>query len=152
MFTFGGWAAANLLGGGIGFALASDPRARTFWEFTLMWNAVNLGLAVAALIATWNDEPSTLDLKASLSQGDTYEKLFLFNGGLDVAYLVAAGVLLEHGARTGEVRWTGYGNSLLVQASFLLVFDLAMFVLHRNIDHSILDRLRVSPSGLGLSF
>ena len=118
----------------------------------MMWNSINLGLALVGLLMTLNADPASLDLKASLSQGDTYEKLFLFNGGLDVAYLVAAGLLLEHGSRTGEVRWTCYGTALLIQAGFLLVFDLTLFFLHRNIDNAILDRLAVTPNGVGLSF
>ena len=152
MFILGGWGLANVAAGSIGWGFATDPRARGFWEFTALWGAVNLGLAVVALIATRNDDPAALDLKASLSQGDTYEKLFLFNGALDLAYLVAAGLLLEHGSRTGEPLWTGYGNSLLIQGGFLLVFDFTLFMLHRNVDKAILDRLTVTPNGLGLSF
>jgi hypothetical protein len=152
MFTLGGWAVANMAAGGIGWGLATDTRARAFWQGTLIWNTVNLGLAVVALIMTRNEDPAALDLKASLDQGDTYQKLFLFNGALDVAYLVTAGLLLEHGKRTGDPQWVGYGNALLVQAGFLLVFDFALFFLHRSVDRAILDRLTVTPNGLGLSF
>ncbi len=152
MFMLGGWAVVNMVGGGIGRALSTDARAKAFWEGTVIWNTVNLGLAAVALIMSRTDDPGSLDLKASLSQGDTFEKLFLFNGGLDVAYLVTAGLLLEHGARTGEAQWTGYGNALLVQAGFLLVFDLTLFFLHRSIDTAILERLSVTPNGVGLTF
>ena len=94
MFTLGGWAVANMVAGGIGWGLSTDTRARTFWQGTLLWSTVNLALAVVALITTRTDDPATLDLKASLDQGDTYEKLFLVNGTLDLAYLVTAGLLL----------------------------------------------------------
>lgn len=152
MFTLGGWSVVNLAAGGVGWGLSTTPRAIAFWQGTLWWNTVNLGLAVVALLMTWNDDPAALDLKATMSQGDTYEKLFLFNGALDVAYLAAAGLLLEHGARTGEGQWTGYGHALLVQGGFLLLFDLGLFFLHRRIDRDLFDRLSVTPGGLGLSF
>lgn len=152
MFILGGWSVANIAAGSVGWATASDVRARAFWEGTALWSTVNLGLAVIGLIMSRNDDPASLDVKASLDQGDTYQKLFLFNGGLDVAYLVAAGLLLEHGARTGEARWSGYGNALLVQGGFLLVFDLALFFLHQRVNNAILDRLTVTPNGVGLSF
>lgn len=152
MTLLGGWAVANMVAGGIGWALTTTPRAQAFWQGMLIWNTVNLGLAVVALVMAFNDDPAALDLKASMAQGDTYEKLFLFNGGLDVAYLVTAGLLLEHGARTGEGQWTGYGHALLIQGGFLLVFDLALFFLHRNIDHAMWDKLSVTPGGLGLQF
>ncbi len=71
---------------------------------------------------------------------------------LDLAYLVTAALLLEHGARTGEASWTGYGNALLVQAGFLLVFDFTLFFLHRSLSREILDRLTVNLGGLGLNF
>ena len=152
MLVLGGWSLASIAAGSVGWASASDVRARTFWEGTALWSTVNLGLAVIGLFMSRNDDPASLDLKAFLDQGDTYEKLFLFNGGLDVAYLVAAGLLIEHGGRTGETRWVGYGNALLVQAGFLLAFDLTLFFLHRSVDRAIFDRLSVTPGGVGLSF
>jgi len=152
MGVIGSWALVNMAGAGVGWALSRDDRARTFWEGTAIWNTVNLGLGVIGLLMSRHDDSAELDLKASLSQGDTYEKLFLFNGGLDVAYFVGAAFLLEHGSRTGEVKWTGYGNALLVQAGFLLVFDLALFFLHRRIDQQLMNRLVPTPNGVGLTF
>ncbi len=152
MGILGGWGVANLAAGGVGWALSTDARARGFWQMTLMWGVVNAALAAGGLIAGRNDDPAALDLKASLDQGDTYQKLFLFNGGLDLAYLVAAGLLHERGARTGDPTFVGYGNALLVQGAFLLVFDLTMFFVHQHLNGQILDRLTVTPNGLGLTF
>ncbi len=152
MFILGGWAVANMGAGGIGWGLSTTPRAQAFWQMMLFWNTVNLGLAVVGLVMAFTDDPAALDLKATMAQGNLYERLFLFNGGLDVAYLVAAGLMLEHGARTGEGQWTGAGHALLIQGGFLLVFDLALFFLHRNIDNALLDQLTVTPGGLGLQF
>lgn len=152
MGVLGGWGAANMIAGGIGWGLTTTPRAQAFWQMCLLWNTVNVGLAVVGLYMAFTDDPAALDLKGTMAQGQLYEKLFLFNGGLDAAYLVAAGLMLEHGARTGEGLWTGAGHALLIQGGFLLVFDLALFFLHRNIDSDLFDKLSVTPGGLGLQF
>jgi asparagine N-glycosylation enzyme membrane subunit Stt3 len=81
------------------------------------------------------------------------ENLYLFNAGLDVAYLATGLYLLEksrnpQSARSAN-RWRGYGHSLLVQGSFLLLFDGFQYGAHHRHGrdlYPLLSRLSVGPS------
>ncbi len=85
------------------------------------------------------------------------QRLFLINGGIDVAY-VATGFFLKYLAPKypkNEERLQGYGNSVILQGSFLFVFDLVMYGLHRNLRTDFMQQLSFAPMqeawGLALS-
>jgi hypothetical protein len=102
-------------------------------KYSYVWNKVNLGIAGFAIHNNIQVDPLTIGSEEALAEARNLEKILLINSGLDVGY-IGAGFLLKHLASDSEKRkylLTGYGNSLILQGSFLLVFDLILYgVLH----------------------
>lgn len=100
-----------------------------------MWNVVNLSIAGYALYSNSTTPWETLHASEFLARHIKTEKILLINAGLDLGY-IGAGFLLRH-LSTRSVNNThllqGYGNALILQGAFLLVFDLALYqVLHNQ--------------------
>lgn len=151
MFVLGGWALTNIISGTtLSFTMKGE--AKYFNQFNALWNTVNLGLAVNGLLNTGTD---TLSLYNSVTGHQTLQNIFVLNAGLDLAY-IATGFFLKEKAKTSDKKelLTGYGNSLLVQGAFLLVFDAAMYFIHQNnanvLLYPLLGSLQEPGVGLGL--
>jgi hypothetical protein len=84
-----------------------DELMRSFWFMNGLWGLIDGGIAWFALI------------RPVLRPADL-APILRFNAGLDLLYLVAAGVLLS---RTAP-RPRGFGLAITVQGAFLLAFDL----------------------------
>ena len=97
------WMGASILG----LTLSSDDRARGFWTMSGTWGFINSAIAMIGFLTP---EP---DL-------ETMRNLLLINAGVDVLY-VAAGVYMLTRA---EAFWQGAGWGVILQGSFLLIFDL----------------------------
>jgi hypothetical protein len=144
MTVLGAWAVANMGVGAVGFALEKDERLRGIYLGSLLWNTVNLGLALVSLISEWNVNPAAFDAKTSLINNERNEKIFWVNAGLDVAYLASAAFLWQRGDATGDQRMVGYGQALLIQGAFLLVFDAVMAVVTGVQTDKLLDGVTLS--------
>lgn len=143
MLTLGTWATANLVGGGIAWATVTSPEIRAFHQMNAMWNTVNLALALPGYIKAKKEIP-TDNLQLSLRQQQNTEQAFLFNSGLDMAY-ITAGFLLRSMAlhqQSKAAQWRGFGNGLVVQGTFLLAFDLTAYTLHRRHGRKLLGWVR----------
>jgi len=129
MLVLGGWALANIVSGTT-LSFTTKGEAKYFNQFNALWNTVNLGLALNGLFNTGTDSLSLLN---SVTGHQTLQNIFVLNAGLDLAY-IAAGLFLKEKAKNSDKKdiLTGYGNSLLVQGAFLLVFDAAMYFIHQN--------------------
>jgi hypothetical protein len=154
MFVLGGWAVANMATGGLGFGLERDERLRFLHLGNLLWNAVNLGLALNTLIREWNENPAALDAKQSLRAAEQIEKIFFINAALDLGYLAGAAFLWQRGDATGDPRLVGLGQSLLIQGGFLFFFDLTMGILNARLTGQLLEgvTVNVTPAGVSGSF
>lgn len=147
MFVLGGWAVGNLAVGAVGFGLERDERLRFLHLGNAAWNVVNLGLALAGLISDWNRDPASFDAKQSLEASNTQEKVLLVNAGLDVAYLAAGAFLWQRGEATTDARLVGFGQALLIQGGFLLVFDVVLAVLNGRLTRDLMLGIDVTPAG-----
>ena len=112
------WCAIWLIAGGIGMlrgiSLSPDPRRRVtsgFWSMTLFWIAVDLAICVWALLDPVNDTAE-------------FARLLLINAGLDVLYLLTGAVMI----RRSDPLVRGFGLAIIVQGGFLLVFDIAWWL------------------------
>ena len=133
MLSLGTWAATNITAGSIGWATAQQPELKAFHQMNVMWNAVNLGLAVPGYLRARNTK-AVLSLSQTLSEQQKTERIFLFNTGLDVAYMTA-GFLLRSMALNNQAKadqLNGFGNGLILQGSFLFAFDLTAFAIHHR--------------------
>ena len=129
MWSLGGWAAANIVSGAIGWPLATDKRLESFHQMNLAWGVINLSIAIAAGLKARSDDPATHDLRDSLERAHTAQQAYLLNLGLDVAYLTAGALIWERGATDGSPLLEGYGWSLVMQGGVLLIFDAVMYAL-----------------------
>ncbi|MBK8661070.1 MAG: hypothetical protein IPN18_04395 [Ignavibacteriales bacterium] len=129
MLVLGGWALANIVSGTT-LSFTTKGEAKYFNQFNALWNTINLGLALNGLFNTGTDSLSLLN---SVTGHQTLQNIFVLNAGLDLAY-IATGLFLKEKAKNSDKKdiLTGYGNSLLVQGAFLLVFDAAMYFIHQN--------------------
>lgn len=150
MSVLGGWALVNITGGLV-MREQTQGISHKFWEGNVLWNTVNLGLAGASLIANRKiDAPSTIGEYLKIEQ--TLQKTFLFNAGLDLAYMASGWAMTEKGKRLeGEKaeQFRGYGNALILQGGFLFLFDGVCYGLRANNIQTLYDNLDVNIS-LGL--
>ena len=157
MIGLGSWASLNIVGSGVAWATAQNEEMKNFHQMNVMWNVVNLGLAIPGFIKAKNGKKELTFFQTMEEQRKT-ETIFLINSGIDIAYM-SAGLLLRSKASSAlekEDQFRGYGNGLLVQGGFLLLLDWIAYNLHRK--HSknelspLIRSLDVSDNGLGIKF
>jgi hypothetical protein len=132
MLVLGGWAAGNILAGTYGNFKAKGE-AKYFHQFNAMWNIVNLGIATFGYFNAINSNPSSMANLEILNDYNSLQSFLLLNAGLDAAYIMTGFYLKERAKNSpSSERLKGYGNSLLLQGGFLLVFDVALYFIHQN--------------------
>jgi hypothetical protein len=134
MWVLSGWSVANIAYGGIASTQRSGS-AKYFHRMNLYWNVVNLGIAAPSLIGSLrkkNNPPTTLSESIKELQG--LEKALLFNAGLDVGYVMGGLYLMERAknASGDHDRLRGFGQSVILQGGFLLLFDAANYLALRK--------------------
>lgn len=127
MFVLGSWAIANMTTGAIGWA-NSTGQSKYFHQMNLFWNTVNLSIAGFALYNNYSIEVASVSGNQMLQNHIKIENLYIINAGLDVLYIGAGFFLKNYAIKKPKKHnlFTGYGNSVILQGSFLLLFDLIM--------------------------
>ncbi len=156
-WTLAGWSLANLAVSGIAIGNAKGS-ARYFHEMNLYWNAVNVGIAGAGLLSL-RKKSLAPTLSSAVKEHYTLQKTLLFNSGLDVAYITSGFWLLDTSKTETTVarqnRFRGFGQAVVVQGGFLLIFDVTNYLLHRSDNarlHQLLDKVNVTNNGVSLRF
>ena len=156
MLSLGSWASTNIVGSGIGWARSNSEENKYFHQMNVMWNLVNLGLAIPGYIKAKKDNSVTGVYQILEAQRKT-ETVFLVNAGIDLAY-IGSGLLLKSRAPNVEnsSQFMGYGNSMILQGGFLLLFDWLAYSIHRknakNQLAPILQKIEPSDQGIGLKY
>lgn len=157
MIGLGSWATTNFIVSGIGWATVPSGEAHYFHQMNVLWNTVNIGLAVPGYLKA-KKANSSLSFAETIRTQHKTEKIFLINTGLDIGYM-AGGLLLRSAAKTNigkRDQFNGFGNSLLMQGGFLFFFDLTAYMIHNRHSKKSLDNLmnsvELSSSGLGLQW
>jgi hypothetical protein len=156
MLSLGSWASTNIVGSGIGWARSNSEENKYFHQMNVMWNLVNLGLAIPGYIKAKKDNSVTGVYQILEAQRKT-ETVFLVNAGIDLAY-IGSGLLLRGRAPNVEKssQFMGYGNSMILQGGFLLLFDWIAYSIHRknakNQLAPILQKIEPSDQGIGLKY
>ena len=155
MLSLGSWASANIIGSGIGWATTENEEHKYFHQMNVFWNAINIGLAIPGYIKARNGK-SQLSLFKSLEEQRKIEGVHLVNAGLDLAY-ISSGILLRNKQPKNskeEKQFRGYGNSIIIQGGFLLVYDWIGYMMHRRHAKKQLNPLlqKIEPSSSGIGF
>jgi len=155
MIVLGGWSAANLIYSGIATGQTSGT-TKYFHQMNVMWGGINLGLGVLGYLGLKNKDG--LGLVQTLKQQSGIEKTYIFNAGLDVAY-IASGFYLKERSKSrfkveNQQKLKGYGESIILQGSALLLLDAVMFTVHNSHGkklYKMIDKVQVGATGNGIS-
>jgi hypothetical protein len=147
MYILGSWAVANIAAGGYGWAQHSGERAR-FDQMNLFWNVVNLSIAGVALYNNYNTEISLMARDEIIDNHTRIEKILLINTVLNVGYIGTGLVMRHYSTKYHERRdlLRGYGSSIILQGSFLFVFDLMLYGFMRAQRLEFMNNLQLSVS------
>lgn len=125
------WSGANLVQGSISAGnLKGSPHY--FHQMNAYFNIINLAIAGYGLYEVRKQMNKKLSLLQNLRQQQKIESLLLLNSGLDLSYITTGLYLRERGTNKLNEQTKGYGGSLILQGSFLLVFDLIQYIEHRQ--------------------
>jgi hypothetical protein len=86
---------------------------------------------------------------------NSLQNFLLLNAGLDAAYIMTGFYLKERAKNSSSAeRLKGYGNSLLLQGGFLLLFDVSLYFIHQsNADINFYPHLEsFLVGGVGVGF
>ena len=131
MNILAGWAGVNIIQSSISSANAKGSD-KAFFQMNTYWNVVNLAIAGVGLYGVKKAASKKLSLMQNLSEQQKLEKLLLVNSGLDVGYVFAGLYMQERGQRLNNEQTQGFGKSVLLQGSFLLVFDIVQYCMHHK--------------------
>ncbi len=145
MLTLTTWAVANLSGGAVGFFTSEDER-RYFHQMNALWNLVNLPLGIVGLVSAVREDPRERDAKAAREASRKQQRVYLINAALDLVYIMGGGLSWSLGAQHEVPRAVGYGQSVVLQGGFLLLFDGVMLALHERRLSRFNRRARLSPT------
>lgn len=155
MLSLGSWASANIIGSGIGWATTDNDEHKYFHQMNVFWNAINIGLAIPGYIKARNGK-SQLSLFKTLEEQRIIEGVHLVNAGLDLAYISSGILLRSKQAKNSneENQFRGYGNSIIIQGGFLLVYDWIGYMMHRKHARKQMNPLlqKIEPSSSGIGF
>lgn len=130
MVVLGSWASANIIGSAIGYGLSTSNEEKEFYIMNGSWGLINLGLALPALLTKPKPTASLYDLQRNQTK---FEKIFLANAVLDVAYITGGFYLKEYASNQAapkdQERFNGFGNAIILQGAGLMAFDIAMTLL-----------------------
>ena len=131
MYILSGWAISNIAVGSIGY-FKSSGSTKYVHQMNVGWNLINLAIAGGALYQYGQADPTTFSLAQSLNEAQSIEQILLLNIGLNVGYMATGGFLWERGLRKSKERFIGYGQSLIIQGGFLLLFDSTLYLLNQT--------------------
>lgn len=127
MEVLGGWGIANLSTGAIGWSGSTGNESRYFFQMNFIWGAVDFGTALISYAGLQKTRNKKLTAAETLKEQQKVEKIFLINGGLDIAYIGTGLYLKIVGDSRNSPIMKGYGSSVLLQGGFLLLFDGLMY-------------------------
>lgn len=132
MLVLGGWSVANIVGSSIA-TNNHNKEVRYFHQMNVMWGGINLAIAGLGYWNAGREKINNPILADVLKHQNRIEKTYLINAGLDVVY-VGAGLLMNKTSdnQKNPEKFKGYGNSIMLQGGFLLLYDALIYSIHRN--------------------
>jgi hypothetical protein len=153
MIVLGSWATLNIISGSIG-AYRREGSSKYFHQMNAAWNLVNLGIAGFGYRGASRID-TDLNYSSGLDKMQDFERLLIINAGLDLIYIGTGAWLWSRGISENSSRQIGYGKSIVLQGSFLLLFDSILYLAHSRHTQELLklgDQLSFTGNGFLLSF
>lgn len=153
MQVLGGWAIVNLGVSGIAVWQTSGE-VKAFHQMNIGWGLVNLSLAGFGYHNALH-APTDLGAFESISAHESLLRIFLFNAGLDVAYMAGGAYMIERSKNVekNSERLSGFGKSVIMQGAFLFLFDGIMYLAHLRHGNQelaqVISGLSLGPNGIG---
>ncbi len=156
MAVLGGWSVINIASSPF-LALNATGSDRYFYAMNGYWNTVNLVLSVSGLNTLRKQDLNGISTVSAYSEHMKFQTVFLFNAALDIAYVSSGFFLIEKSKSVlnKSERLQGFGQSLILQGSFLLVFDGIMYGILSSKNASwlkVLENLELSSNGVGVTY
>ncbi|MCF7913796.1 MAG: hypothetical protein K9L66_01370 [Spirochaetaceae bacterium] len=131
MYVLGSWALGNFAVSGYCMTKSRD-RNFYFHQMNVFWNVVNLGIAGIGYAGALQS-PLGLGLERTVEEYRSFGRILGINAALDVGYVMTGLFLKSRGKKSDShsERLIGYGNSLVLQGSFLFVFDVTLAYINR---------------------
>ena len=132
MIGLAGWSVANLVGSGIA-TNTRNKEMRAFHQMNVMWGGINLAIAGLGYWGAGREKIDNPTMESVQKHQRKIENTYLINAGLDVVY-VGSGLLMNKTSdnQKNPEKFKGYGNSIMVQGGFLLLYDAVMYAIHRK--------------------
>lgn len=152
MYALGGWALVNI-GGGLALQGSATGSTKDFHRMNALWNTVNLAIAGVGYFSLAGTSAADWDLTTGLAKHHNFQKILLFNAGLDVGYVMGGLYLRERARRPGADadQLTGFGNAIVLQGAFLFAFDLVNYFIASGRAADLPLRLGATADGLGMT-
>jgi hypothetical protein len=132
MIGLAGWSVANIVGSGIA-TNTRNKEMRNFHQMNVMWGGINLAIAGLGFWGAGREKIDNPTLESVQKHQRKIEKTYLINAGLDVVY-VGSGLLMNKTSdnQKNPEKFKGYGNSIMIQGGFLLLYDAVMYAIHHK--------------------
>jgi len=156
LYVLGAWGVASVLQGTIS-ANNTTGSTHYFHQMNAYWNGVNVAIAGLGLLGLRFQMKQSFGPAQLMKEQRIQEKFLLLNTGLDAAYIMTGLYLRERGWRFNDDRNKGFGNSLVLQGSFLLVLDLVHYFAHQKNGKALQDQVnklqwRAGLNGVGINY
>lgn len=150
LFVLSAWSVGNIAWGVSNWNV-ENAQERAFHHTNVYWNVVNLGISGYGIYKAFKESGRT-GLGVSVQRQREVEQIFLFNAGLDIAYVVGGFWSMEYAKRANDPdKWRGFGQSAILQGSALFLFDGVMYYIihqHGNKLSPYLQQLELTPGGV----
>lgn len=154
MTVLGGWAASNMVWGGI-MATQTEGVNRYFHIGNASWNSVNLLLAGFGYYGA-RKQPEDASFSGLLKLHEDTKRSLLFNAGLDLAYVTGGLWMVDVANRFDNPEMMeGLGISFAMQGLFLFTFDIVFYLAQdawgKKHLSPILNRIVLSGNGIKIN-
>lgn len=154
MKALGAWGLTSIAAGGIGYFAADNDETRYFSEMNVLWGLVNTGIAAAGFARVRHELKARPNAENAYRRYKADKRLYLINAGLDVLYVGAGIGLNEYGlnTKTDADIYKGFGKSVAIQGTFLLIFDYIMYSSHLRQNSKwfqLMNEIRFTGQGVG---
>ena len=156
MTALGTWGLVNVVQGSISTTNTVGPE-HYFHQMSAYFNAVNVGIAALGFLGIKKQLLKTNTLASEIWEQQKIQKILLINSALDIGYFGIGLLMRSSGIKNQNAKIQGYGGSIMLQGTFLLVYDLLQFGAHRKNGKRLGQKFGIwtlgpTTNGMGLAY